>query len=449
MIPEHWSEGEIAVLGLGKSGMAAARWLSAHDLRVYASDVEDTPALRERAEDLRSDSVSIDLGGHDLERIKSAVAVIVSPGVAPHVPPLEAARSHRVAVIAELDLAVQVMADSKFVAVTGTNGKTTTTALLGHLLRDAGWNAETAGNIGRPLTELADMDPAPDWVVVEVSSFQLHDAPHLSPAVGVFTNLSPDHLDRYRGVDEYYADKKRFFSNAHEKSVWVLNGDDPAVLKLAGDCPGRRLTWSLRETADAWYQREEEILRLGEKELMPRSDLRLLGEHNVENALAAALAASALGVERNSIARGIASFVPLPHRLEPVREHQGVLWINDSKATNVASARVGIRAMDRPFVWIAGGKPKGESYGTLGSELGEHCKSVIAFGEAGDLIKRDLQGSTGVRIVGDLAEAVKGAASMTSPGDAVLLSPACSSFDQFDDYLDRGETFRRLVESLP
>ena len=286
------------------------------------------------------------------------------------------------------------------------------------------------------------------WLAVEVSSFQLHDSPHFAPEIGILTNLAPDHLDRYASVDAYYHDKQLLFSNARARDVWVLNGDDPAALELPGSAPGRRVLFSLRRPAGGWYDAAARRLRLGEGELLPRDELRLLGDHNVANALAAALAVREAGLAPAVIAQGLRSFRALPHRLEPVREVGGVLWINDSKATNIASTVVAVEAMDRPFVLLLGGRHKGEPYTRLAPLLAGKCRLVIAFGEAGAIVAQDLGGKVPLERGTTFADVVARARRAAQPGDVVLLSPACSSYDMFKNYEERGALFRQLVEQM-
>jgi UDP-N-acetylmuramoylalanine--D-glutamate ligase len=295
MIPDAWRRGVVAVVGLGKSGVAATTPLARERIRVYASDASDHPysgaalaALRELA------GVTLELGRHDLARIRAATAVIASPGVPPDAPPLAAARSAGVPVFAELDLGFRALVGSgtRCVAITGTNGKTTTTALVAHLLGVAGLDAAAAGNIGRPLADIAVRGERHQWLAVEVSSFQLHDSPDFAPDIGILTNLAPDHLDRYAGVEAYYADKRLLFRNAADRNVWVLNRDDATVLELAAGVKGRRVLFSLAHPADGWYDRIERRLRLGPHALLGRDELGLLGDHNVANALAAATASA-------------------------------------------------------------------------------------------------------------------------------------------------------------
>ena len=438
----------MAVLGLARTGAAATRWLAAQGVRVYASDVADSAALRDTARSLTTAGVTVEIGRHDLERIARAAAVVVSPGVPPRAAPLAAARNAGVEIVAELDLAARALRGTRLILVTGTNGKSTTTALIGHLLASVGRNTAVAGNIGRPLIAVALEGPEPEWAAVEASSFQLHDAPRLDPTVGVVTNLAPDHLDRYAGVEAYYADKGLLFRNASDRSVWVLNGEDAAVLALARGAAGRHRLFRLDAPADAWFDAAGGWLMLGPRRLLARQDLPLLGRHNVANALAAALAADSAGVSPDAIAGGLATFGGLPHRLEAVRVVRGVTWINDSKATNVASTLVALQALERPFVLIAGGRPKGEPYAPLAPLLRGRCRTLLAYGEARAMLTRDLGAACPVEEHLAFDATVARAAELAQPGDAVLLSPACASFDQFGNYEERGARFRRLVEEL-
>jgi UDP-N-acetylmuramoylalanine--D-glutamate ligase len=445
-LPDAWRGGCVAVIGLGKSGTAATRLLVREGVRVYASDASPAPYAGAAAETLRAlPGVEVELGRHDPARIRAAAGVVVSPGVPPDAPPLVTARAAGVPIVSELDLGFRALQGVRCIAVTGTNGKTTTTALIAHLLTQAGLRAETAGNIGRPLTDVALAERPPRWLAVEVSSFQLHDSPHFAPEIGVLTNLAPDHLDRYPDVAAYYADKRLLFRNAMDDNVWVVNGDDPAALELAAAARGRRVRFSLRGPGDGWYDAAERSLRLGGGELLRRDALQLLGLHNVANALAAALAVQEAGIGPAAIAEGLRTFRPLPHRLEPVGEVNGVRWINDSKATNVASTVVAIEAMDRPFVLLLGGRHKGEPYTSLVPLLRPRCRLVVAYGEAGPLVEHDLAGRVPLERGGDFDDVVARARRAARPGDAVLLSPACSSYDMFANYEERGATFRRLA----
>jgi UDP-N-acetylmuramoylalanine--D-glutamate ligase len=443
-----WRGERVAVVGLGRSGVAATRLLAREGAQVYASDAATAPVGPGVLAQLRAlPGVALELGGHDLARIRAARTVVISPGVPPDAAPLMAARAAGIPVVSELDLGFRALHGVRCVAVTGTNGKTTTTALVAHLLRAAGLRAETAGNIGRPLSDVALGSDVPPWLAVEVSSFQLHDSPNLAPDIGVVTNLAPDHLDRYADVAAYYADKRLLFRNAEDRNVWVVNGDDAAALELARGARGSLRRFSLRGPADAWFDVPAQLLRLGGAALLSRTALPLLGAHNVANALAAALAVEEAGIGPAAIAEGLRTFAPLPHRLEPVGDVGGVRWINDSKATNIASTVVAVEAMDRPFVLLLGGRHKGEPYTRLAPLLQPQCRLVIAYGEAGALIERDLAGAVPVQRGTSFADVIARARRAARVGDAVLLSPACSSYDMFANYEERGAEFRRLVGS--
>lgn len=446
---DAWRGGgrEAAVIGLGKSGVAASRLLRRAGVRVYASDSGSGASLPAQAAELRSAGADVDLGGHDLVRIARAVVAIVSPGVPPDAAPIAAARRAGVEVLAEAELGLRCLPRARVLAITGTNGKTTTTALTAHLLQAGGLRAASAGNIGTPLSAVALEAEPPDWLAVELSSFQLHDMPTLAPTAGVLTNLSPDHLDRYATLEDYYADKARLFRGATAASTWISNADDAGVQRMVADVAGTHRRFSVTGPADGWYDRPAALLRLGTAPLLPRGDLQLLGDHNAANALAAALAVGVAGVKAAVIAKGLRSFRALPHRLEPVREVGGVLWINDSKATNIASTEVALDALDRPYILLLGGRHKGEPYTRLAPRLARGCRAVVAYGEAAPLVLSDLSGST-VRVEQGgktFAEVLGAARALAVRGDAVLLSPACSSYDMFRNYEDRGEQFRAAV----
>jgi UDP-N-acetylmuramoylalanine--D-glutamate ligase len=448
-------EREVAVLGLGASGCAAAALLIREGRRVYASDASPTSTAGDLAR--FGSAITIDSGRHDLDRIRAAAFVVASPGIPPSAPPLRAALDAGVPVISEIELALRAMPGLRYIAVTGTNGKTTTTALIGHLLRALGHDAVEAGNIGVPLAEVALRAVRPAWVALEVSSFQLHDSPGIDPTVGVLTNLAPDHLDRYDSVAAYYADKAHLFDRARAGSRHVLNADDAAVQALVAGVPGRRYTFSTvgaasAVTADAAYVRTEGQLDLLGRPWMARSEVPMLGDHNVANVLAAALAVSVADVAhetpsaRATLADAVRGFRPPPHRLQLVGEFDGVQWIDDSKATNVGAAAVALGGMTRPTIWLAGGRHKGEPYTALAEPLRRVARAVLAYGEAAPLNAHDLESFVPLERLGsDFRAVVDRARALARPGDAVLLAPACSSFDMFRDYRERGDTFARLA----
>ena len=444
--------GEIAVIGLARSGRGVAKLLRKKGYEVYASDAASTAAFTACAKDLRSLGIDAQAGGHDLDRVGKSSLVVVSPGVPPDAPPLAVARASGIRVASEVEVALHFLGDSRVIAVTGTNGKTTTTALIAHMLQQISGDAVEAGNIGTALSEIALAARHPKWIALEMSSFQLHDTPSLDPRVGVLTNLSPDHLDRYASVEAYYADKAKLFSSARPGSRWVLNADDPRAKEMAAGVAGTQYLFSVREHADAFYDSAKDRLVLRGEPLVERRELPLLGIHNVANALAASLAvavadASHETVEsRASIATALRGFRALPHRLELVGEFAGVQWINDSKATNVSSAAVAIDGMERPTVLLLGGRHKGEAYSPLANGIRRKVKKVIAYGEAAPLIERDLASLVELEVCrNDFEAAVAAARAAARAGDAILLSPACSSYDMFTNYEERGERFRALA----
>lgn len=452
MIAEELPEGEIAVLGLAKSGTSVSRLLLSRDKKVYASDSGDSRSSKDNAAKLRELGAHVSVGSHDIERIRQASLVVASPGIPPDVPPLAAARDAGIPIVGEVEIALRFLESSRIIAITGTNGKTTTTALVGHLLRSLGLDAVDAGNIGTPLSEMALREKQPDWIALEMSSFQLHDTPSILPDVGVLTNLSPDHLDRYHSVNDYYADKARLFANANDSSRWVLNADDSGVRTMAREVRGDKYHFSIQRQADAWYDGPTGWMILLGDLLLEREQLNLLGDHNVANVLAATLAVSVADVNfrsttaRRVMADALKSFNPLAHRLELVGEFEGVQWINDSKATNVSSTLVAVQGMRRPTVLLLGGRHKGEPYTGLADAISKRVKHVIAYGEAGPEIEKDLSGVVPLdKLDFDFNAVMERAREVAKPGDAVLLSPACSSFDMFKNYEERGAKFRQLA----
>jgi UDP-N-acetylmuramoylalanine--D-glutamate ligase len=407
---ERWSARgeEVSVVGLGKSGVSATLLLRSRGIPVYASDTGSGATYERWAATLHAAGAAVDIGGHDLGRISHSAAVVVAPGVPPNVPALAVAREADLEIYAEVDIGFLALKDTHCIGITGTNGKTTTTSLIAHVLSTAGLRAETAGNIGRPLCDVALAEQPPD----------------------------------------YYGDKAQLFRNADSSSVWVTNADDPVVQGMVSSVPGRHVRFSTERRAEGWYDRAEGLLMLGESAVLPREALPLLGDHNVANALAAALVASQVGSPMEQIAEGLRSFRAIPHRVEPIREVDGVLWINDSKSTNITSTEVAIAAVERPFVLLLGGRHKGEPYTRLVERLRDRCRAVVAYGEAGPLIVKDLGSSLTVIPAETFDEVLMTARSLARPGDAVLLSPACSSYDMFRNYEERGDRFRAVVEAL-
>jgi len=447
------ARGEVAVVGLGRSGSSAARLLKRAGASVYASDAASGQGATEAAALLAAEGITAEAGRHDLARIGRASLVVASPGVPPDAAALVAARAAQVPIVSEIEVALRALHGVPYIGITGTNGKTTVTALVAHLLRALGQETVEAGNIGTPLSEVALAGKRPAWIAIELSSFQLHDTPSVAPRVAVLTNLAPDHLDRYAALEEYYADKQLLFRNATAGSERVVNADDAEVMRRTATVPGSARRFSLTDrTADAFYDADRAMLTVGGGSILERDLLPLLGAHNVANALAAALAVwVALPADQNTTGRarlagGLRSFVAIPHRLEPVGERNGVLWVNDSKATNIGAARVALEAMTRPTVLLLGGRHKGEPYTALLDALRGRAKVVLAYGESASRIEADLGPHVPVERLGSSFEhVVSRARVLAEAGDAVLLAPACSSYDMFTNYEERGATFRRLA----
>ncbi len=410
---EAWLPRRALVLGLARSGRAAAAALARRGVHVVAAD-RSPDADAGRLGDL---GVELRLGTEEEALLAGVELVVKSPGVPEESALVAAARAARIPLWSEVELGYRLLPQgAKLIGVTGTNGKTTTTELLGAILRASGQPVEVAGNVGRALTDAAGTAAEDSWIVCELSSFQLEDVHTLSCDVAVLLNLEPDHLDRHGTFDAYRAAKLRIFERARAKVV-------PRGFGIEG----------IEFSADD---------RLPAEPLIP-------GRHNRENAAAATAAARAAGVPDDAIAQALRTFRGVPHRLELVRELAGVRWVNDSKATNTAAARRGVAAYDAPLRLILGGSLKGEDFGPFARDLPQNVRSIYLIGAATDELAAalDATGRAYVR-AGDLPAAVAHAAADAEPGDIVLLSPACASFDQFANFEDRGDAFRRLVEEL-
>ncbi len=451
----------VSILGLGASGIAAARLALTKGGQVYVSEVRKDSETSAAGSELRALGADVELGEHNLKRIIDSDAVVVSPGISPDTPVLRELRRLGIRWISEVELGYRFLA-APLIAVTGTNGKTTVAALTAHLLQEGGFEVALGGNIGAefgpPVSELALRDSRPDWAVVELSSFQLADIDKFRPDIGILTNLAPDHLDRYESLEHYYGDKARLFDNADLNSRWVLPANSPEIDTLAEDVPGDRFYFSASSSTDADRPVAASVdgpaltLNLdGSPEVVCEpADMPLLGTHNIGNAAAAMLAAALAGVEVPALRSGLMSFQPLPHRLEPLGEREGVLWVNDSKGTNVASTASALLSLDRPVLILLGGKDKGEDFGSLRSALSIRARCVVVYGEVRERLATELAdiGSTTELIVEDQGfdAAVRRGASQAREGEVLLLSPATSSYDEFRNYAERGERFRQLFE---
>jgi UDP-N-acetylmuramoylalanine--D-glutamate ligase len=447
------------VVGLAKSGVAAARLLAARGANVTVTDRRAATELH-GALDALGDTVSYALGGHDPADFTGADLVVVSPGVPLALPEIAEARRQGVPVVGEVELAWRLLEGVPVVGITGTNGKSTTTALAGELFQQDR-RTFVGGNLGTPLCELVLSGRAVDVVVAELSSFQLEGVDRFRPRVAASLNLTPDHLDRYPSLEDYALAKARLFANQQPGDVAIANARDPRAVAMAASSRGTLLTFgfgagaSASRGARAKEGHPELVVSLGgsgsgEERFQVRGRA-LRGRHNLENAMAAVLCARALGVPPAQVQAGLDEFPGLPHRLEVVRERGGVEWVNDSKATNVDSTVVALQAFeaDHPrVVLVLGGRGKGAPYAPLRSLFGGRVKALLTVGEDAPTVERELGDLVPTERAGTLAAAVARAAATTGPGDVVLLSPACASYDQFRSYEERGEIFRRLVGGL-
>jgi UDP-N-acetylmuramoylalanine--D-glutamate ligase len=405
----------------------------------------------EGAAGLEGVGVEVFLDTDGLAQLEGTRTVIKSPGVPREAPVITAALEREIEVVGELELAWRAL-PNRFVALTGTNGKTTTVEMLGHLYRSAGEPVAVAGNVGTALSELVGEVPGDETIVCECSSFQLEDTVAFAPECAVFLNLAPDHLDRHGDLESYLAAKLRIFANQGNDDVAVYNADDPFLADVdLGGC-GRRIAFCRGAAPDCEVSVAEGTIFYGDEPLLPVAELGLFGEHNVANAMAAAAAALAMGIDREAVREGLRSFAGVPHRLEQVAEINGVRFVNDSKATNVASASVGIRAFEDGVHAILGGSEKDEPFTPLIDPIRERSSACYLIGATSERMARELAPviETGVELhrCDGLEDAVKRAAAAASPGEVVLLSPACASFDAFDNFEQRGDRFRELVGGL-
>ncbi|MBZ5535254.1 MAG: UDP-N-acetylmuramoyl-L-alanine--D-glutamate ligase [Acidobacteriia bacterium] len=441
----------VLIVGLKRSGVAAAKLCAEKGARLTVSDSAERAAFSEETAALRDINVEYEFGGHRVQTFLQADLIVASPGVSLSIEPLGAARNKGIEVISELELASRFIR-GRVVAITGSNGKTTTTALTGDVLRAAGFHTLVGGNIGTPLASLVPLSTEESVIVAEVSSFQLEAIPTFRPFVGVVLNVTPDHLDRYSSFEEYVSFKRALFKNQTGAEWAVLNRDDPITARFAPDLQARVWWFSqqaLLEDGTVYSDHRIEVAQGGVRTpVIHRPEIPLLGAHNVENCLAAVSAAAILGADFRNVARAITEFPGVEHRLEFLTELKGVKYYNDSKATNVDATRKALEAFEGNVVLILGGKDKGSDYTLLSPLLKSRVKTVLLIGSAAGKIEGQLKGVVAMRRCETLQHAVEAAPSLTAPGDVVLLAPACASFDQFENYEHRGRVFKELVWGL-
>ena len=437
----------VMVLGLARTGVAAARFLVGQGAEVLAADRRNESELAPETAALAGLPVRYFLGGEEPAWLAGVDLVIPSPGVAPENPLLREAEKRGIEILGEIELGYRFVG-APLIAITGTNGKSTTTSLVGAMLKEAGLNVFVGGNIGAPLVGFAGA--AWDWGVVEVSSFQLERVEKFRPRIAALLNLTEDHLDRYPSFAAYGAAKERIFDMQRDGDVAILNRDDPLVWPVRERIHARVVSFGWTPAGEGVRADRKEIVWRsgGAEERFPLAAAKIQGVHNVENMMAAIAAAKAAGAPAAAIQKVIDNFAGLEHRLEFVREKDGVSYYHDSKGTNVGAVVKSLAGFSAPVVLLAGGVDKGGDYAPLAGEIKRTVKKLVLFGAAREKIRAALGHLTETVVVDDLEAAVGAARASARPGDVVLLSPACSSFDMFRDYTERGRRFKALVGEL-
>ena len=438
------------VVGLARTGMATALFCAARGANVTATDARTETEIGDAIAPLRTAGVSLELSGHREDTFLEQDLIVPSPGVPADALLLQAARAKGVTIWSEVELADRFL-DGRLIGITGSNGKTTTTSLIDHILKDAGFSTILAGNIGTPLIARVEQTNNDTIAVVELSSFQLELIETFRPNISVFLNLTSDHLDRHHTFEAYGRAKARIFENQTEADSAVLNADDSAATPLAPSKP--HVYWFSRKQrmAQGAFMRENEIIfrQSGDEEvILNLQEIPLMGAHNVENVLAAVAATRLAGAEPAAIAKGVRSFAGVEHRLEFVAEIGGVRYYNDSKATNVDATLKALDAFPGRILIVLGGKDKGNDYTVLQRPLREKAVLALLIGAAAEKIERQIAGSVAIERAGTIERAVEIASHAARPGDVVLLAPACASFDQFQNYEHRGRVFKDLVHLL-
>lgn len=443
----------VLVVGLGKSGISAALYLRRLGARVTVSDTRTGEALAKQIPALLDAGVMVETGGHGVLTFRRQDLIVVSPGVPLSTPEIQQVLAFGVPLIGELELASQGL-KGHVIAITGSNGKTTTSSLVGHILQQAGVDTKVGGNIGLPVVELVSESTDDTWSVLEVSSFQLETIQNFHPNIAAVLNITPDHLDRHGTFDNYAAAKARITENQTAEDFLVLNAEDKPTQMVAAKTKAQIFWFSaVRRIKQGAFVHGDGVYFLAQEggtpePVMPVSEIPLRGAHNVENVLAAITMARLAGVSSENVRYGVASFQAVEHRLQFVRQVRGVDYYNDSKATNVDATAKALASFAGGVRLILGGKDKGSDYTQLLPLLRERTVAVYTIGAAAEIIERQLAGEIKIERAGTLAEAVRLAGASAQPGETVLLAPACSSFDQFENYEQRGRVFADLVFAL-
>ncbi len=444
------------VVGLGTSGYWAAKWLAGEGAKVTVSDIKERSQLDiQFLEELEALGVQLETGGHQKESFLSTDAVVVSPGAPLNTPFIHAASQNHIPIMGEMELAARYV-KAPMIAVTGTNGKTTVTSFLGEMLKNAGRQVFVGGNIGTPLSAYLAQGKNADYLVVEVSSFQLDTIENFRPEISIILNITPDHLDRYENFEAYVQSKLRIFENQDSGETVILNADDPVLSAAIPPAGTTVLRYGLKtkERIDAFIERGQDFSVITAKNRFNLKGFSLRGSHNLENLLAIVLAGKALNLLPAAIQRTIDEFKGLPNRLErigtkePLPELKGVQFYNDSKATNIDAAIRAVKSFDKPIILIAGGRHKGSDYQPLVQACKGRVKEAVFMGEASGLLAEAFTGEIPFSLAESMRDAVFKAYSLGEAGEIVLLAPACSSFDMFEDYDHRGRAFKASVEEI-
>ncbi len=442
---------KVAIVGMARSGLALAKLLRSYGARIFVSEVKAESQLSKEIGILEESGVVWECGGHTEKVVTDRDYIVVSPGVPDNIPILKKARSLNLPVFSEIEVA-SWMCQAKIVGISGSNGKTTTTTLVGEILKKAGLKAEVAGNVGTAFSSVADSLSEEGIAVLELSSFQLERISEFKPHIAAILNLSPDHLDRYPNFEAYISAKLRIFENQDHEDYAVLNADDTLTEKIRKNLSSKVMLFSTKKELEqgAYVKNGHLVVKLDRKEteISPAAEIGIKGPHNLSNATCATLIAALLKVKPEVIAQTLREFKGVEHRLEEVATVRGVRFINDSKATNVDSVWYALQSVPAPIVLIAGGKDKGSSYRPLSALVKERVKMLILIGQAAGKIRAEIGSLTKTIDALTLEEAVELAFRNAQPGDTVLLSPACASFDMFENFEHRGRVFKQKILEL-
>lgn len=434
----------VTVVGLGRTAITLVKLLLREGARPFVTDSADTPKMAEFRRELEALGVPCECGGHSTRAFEDAAVIVPSPGVPPGIGPIAKARAAGVEVVGEMEFAFPYCR-SRILAVTGTNGKTTTTELLRTLVETCGHSVLLAGNNALPFSAAVQVEPAPDYLVLEVSSYQLETTRRFRPWIGAVLNVTPDHLSRHGSLEGYAAAKARLFENQEPGDVAVVYADDTLVRPMAGKGRGQAWEFSLAGPVQRGLWLDGEAVRQGNEIVARTSDTILPGRHNLQNVLCALSMMRAGAFDWARVLEGLRGFRGVEHRIEHVADVGGVAFYNDSKSTNIDSLKVALESFDRPVVLIAGGRGKGADYGPLRDLVQRKVKALVTLGEDAPLLEEAFGDVVGSDRAADMDDAVRRAAEAARPGEVVLLSPACASFDMFDDFEHRGRVFKESV----